>query len=194
MQSTRFLPRLPPAGRRLGDAYYAHAGLNEWADTNHLVVLYPQTIATGPNPEGCWDFWGYDSAGLREEDRPADGHGARDDRPLRGPDDDPTLPADGSSQERVRFEAARELHRPLAPRLGGALSWAKGKRSAQSASYLRGIAGSRERPPAGHASARGPFDWLRSLSRKPAPVIARNNETKPLVRLLLRFVEAITRT
>jgi predicted esterase len=47
----------------VGDAFYKHAGYNEWADTNHLVVLYPQTIATqGSNPNGCWDWWGYDSA------------------------------------------------------------------------------------------------------------------------------------
>jgi poly(3-hydroxybutyrate) depolymerase len=47
----------------VGDAFYKHAGYNEWADTNHLVVLYPQTIATqGTNPNGCWDWWGYDSA------------------------------------------------------------------------------------------------------------------------------------
>jgi hypothetical protein len=48
----------------VGDAFYSHAGYNTWADTNHLVVLYPQTIAstTNPtNPEACWDWWGYDS-------------------------------------------------------------------------------------------------------------------------------------
>jgi poly(3-hydroxybutyrate) depolymerase len=46
----------------IGDSYYAHAGYNEWADTNDLVILYPQTVATmlGPlNPNGCWDWWGY---------------------------------------------------------------------------------------------------------------------------------------
>jgi hypothetical protein len=52
---------------RLGDAVYLHGGYNKWADTNKLIVLYPQTIATdgGPlnpdipiNPKGCWDWWG----------------------------------------------------------------------------------------------------------------------------------------
>jgi poly(3-hydroxybutyrate) depolymerase len=43
----------------VGDAFYAHAGLNEWADTNHLVVLYPQAKKSSTNPEGCWDWWGY---------------------------------------------------------------------------------------------------------------------------------------
>lgn len=47
----------------IGDAFYRHAGYNEWADANHIVVLYPQAIATrGSNPNGCWDWFGYDSA------------------------------------------------------------------------------------------------------------------------------------
>jgi len=47
---------------QVGDAYYKNAGYNEWADTNHIVVLYPQTVATsGSNPNACWDWWGYDS-------------------------------------------------------------------------------------------------------------------------------------
>jgi len=38
------------------------SNMNEYADTNNFVVFYPQTIASsfvGPNPEGCWDWWGY---------------------------------------------------------------------------------------------------------------------------------------
>jgi poly(3-hydroxybutyrate) depolymerase len=47
----------------LGSVFYLHAGYNEWADTNHIVVLYPQAIASNSegNPYACWDFWGYDS-------------------------------------------------------------------------------------------------------------------------------------
>lgn len=54
----------------VGDAFYAHAGLDEWADTNHLVVLYPQAIKSGANPEGCWDFWGYDSPDFAKKTGP----------------------------------------------------------------------------------------------------------------------------
>ena len=58
----------------LGDTFYAHAGLDDWADTNRLVVLYPQAHATNLseapvqlvrfgssalNPMGCWNWWGY---------------------------------------------------------------------------------------------------------------------------------------
>jgi uncharacterized protein (TIGR03382 family) len=41
------------------------SGVNEWADTNDIIVLYPQTVASSSNPsnpEGCWDWWGYTSA------------------------------------------------------------------------------------------------------------------------------------
>jgi hypothetical protein len=49
------------------DRYIRHAGYNEWADTNRLIILYPQTIVGNPatdpftplNPFGCWDWWGY---------------------------------------------------------------------------------------------------------------------------------------
>jgi poly(3-hydroxybutyrate) depolymerase len=44
----------------VGSAFIDDAGINQWADTNHIVVLYPQTIPTGDsNPQGCWDWWGY---------------------------------------------------------------------------------------------------------------------------------------
>ena len=46
----------------LKDTYARHAGYNAWADTNRIVVLYPQTVAITPmpNPKACWDWWGYD--------------------------------------------------------------------------------------------------------------------------------------
>jgi hypothetical protein len=50
---------------RIGDAFYRHAGYNQWADGNHLIVLYPQTVASTLepfNPKGCWDWWGYNGA------------------------------------------------------------------------------------------------------------------------------------
>jgi len=48
----------------IGDAYYTTTGYNEIADTNSLIVLYPQaepSEAIPYNPKGCWDFWGYSS-------------------------------------------------------------------------------------------------------------------------------------
>ena len=57
----------------LKDEFYTRIGLNEWADTNGIIVLYPQAHATtvselsrqdalslaNTNPQGCWNWWGY---------------------------------------------------------------------------------------------------------------------------------------
>lgn len=46
----------------IGDAFVSGAGYNEWADTNRLLVLYPQAAMSTVmpvNPRGCWDWWGY---------------------------------------------------------------------------------------------------------------------------------------
>jgi hypothetical protein len=45
--------------------YVAHTGLNQWAESNNVVVLYPQTVAQPlkGNQEGCFDWWGYCGAG-----------------------------------------------------------------------------------------------------------------------------------
>jgi poly(3-hydroxybutyrate) depolymerase len=55
-----------------GDTFAQHAGYNAWADTNDIIVLYPQAARSAPlfagvlevdrNPHGCWDWWGYDDA------------------------------------------------------------------------------------------------------------------------------------
>ncbi|MEM5369767.1 poly(3-hydroxybutyrate) depolymerase [Paraburkholderia azotifigens] len=48
-----------------GNRYITTTGYNELADSNDIIVLYPQ--ATGAdggglqNPDGCWDWWGYTS-------------------------------------------------------------------------------------------------------------------------------------
>lgn len=46
----------------IGNRFYAHTGYNELADTNNIIVLYPQAAVSRVypyNPNGCWDFWGY---------------------------------------------------------------------------------------------------------------------------------------
>lgn len=46
----------------VGDAFVANNGLNQWAESNNLVILYPQTKKSTflpLNPQGCWDWWGY---------------------------------------------------------------------------------------------------------------------------------------
>lgn len=49
----------------IGKTYVENAGFNRWAESNSLVVLYPQTkntMAEPFNPQGCWDWWGYTDA------------------------------------------------------------------------------------------------------------------------------------
>src|SRR5262249_23224328 len=44
----------------IGTTFVTKAHLNEYADTNNAIILYPQaTATTATNPEGCWDWWGY---------------------------------------------------------------------------------------------------------------------------------------
>jgi poly(3-hydroxybutyrate) depolymerase len=45
----------------VGERFYKGTGYNEFADTNRLIVLYPQARMSdlAGNPKGCWDFWGY---------------------------------------------------------------------------------------------------------------------------------------
>ncbi len=44
----------------IGDLYARTTGYNRWAETNRLVILYPQSSVSNGNPNGCWDWWGYD--------------------------------------------------------------------------------------------------------------------------------------
>lgn len=57
----------PPYGNR----YITTTGYNHLADSNDIVVLYPQAEGSdglAQNPEGCWDWWGYSSADPRAPD------------------------------------------------------------------------------------------------------------------------------
>ncbi len=51
---------LQTAGQ-IGTTFVDNAFLNQYADSNKLVVLYPQARVdeTFGNPKGCWDWWGY---------------------------------------------------------------------------------------------------------------------------------------
>lgn len=46
----------------IGRKFVDEAGYNAWADTNHLIILYPQTKTSSfwpGNPQACWDWWSY---------------------------------------------------------------------------------------------------------------------------------------
>ncbi|HJV92975.1 MAG TPA: poly(3-hydroxybutyrate) depolymerase [Azonexus sp.] len=63
---------------QIGRRFVEGAGYNAWADSNHLIVLYPQTVprngfASGSwkwvyNPKGCWDWWGYSGTDYHTRD------------------------------------------------------------------------------------------------------------------------------
>ncbi|CAF1638531.1 unnamed protein product, partial [Adineta ricciae] len=54
---------------KIGDKYVKNTGYNRWADTNNLIILYPQAVATTSrsatlrapfaNMNGCWDWIGW---------------------------------------------------------------------------------------------------------------------------------------
>ena len=52
----------------VGDAFVRNAGYNRWADSNDIVVLYPQTGKGATN--SCWDWWGYDDANYAKKSAP----------------------------------------------------------------------------------------------------------------------------
>lgn len=43
----------------IGETFITGTRFARWADTNRLIVLFPQTAVTPMNPQGCWDWWGY---------------------------------------------------------------------------------------------------------------------------------------
>ncbi len=46
----------------IGRRFIDDTGYNAWADTNRLIVLYPQTTSSSYlplNPQACWDWWSY---------------------------------------------------------------------------------------------------------------------------------------
>jgi hypothetical protein len=56
----------------IGPTFTEGAGYNRWADTNGIVVLYPQIGRSKhpANPQDCWDWWGYSGAAWLEKKAP----------------------------------------------------------------------------------------------------------------------------
>lgn len=53
----------------VGDAFARDTGFARWADTNRLIVLFPQIEASAlENPQGCWDWWGYTGSAFLTRD------------------------------------------------------------------------------------------------------------------------------
>ena len=43
----------------VGDTFARGTGLNNWAASNRVIVLYPQVATSTLNSKACWDWWGY---------------------------------------------------------------------------------------------------------------------------------------
>ncbi|WP_209010787.1 hypothetical protein [Labrenzia sp. PHM005] len=65
----------------IGEKYARLTQYNRWAESNRIVVLYPQAAvipgdifnwfgAIGGNPKGCWDWWGYAASDFLSKDAP----------------------------------------------------------------------------------------------------------------------------
>jgi len=48
----------------IGTKFITEAGLEQWADTNAMLLLFPYQVSssTPSNPNGCWDWWGYETS------------------------------------------------------------------------------------------------------------------------------------
>ncbi len=55
---------------RVGGAFIKETGYAELADTNRLIVLFPQVASSAVNPQGCWDWWGYTGLDYLGKDAP----------------------------------------------------------------------------------------------------------------------------
>ena len=58
------------ARESVGDAFITGSGFARYADTNRLVILFPQVTGSVVNPHGCWDWWGYSDIDYLGKDAP----------------------------------------------------------------------------------------------------------------------------
>jgi poly(3-hydroxybutyrate) depolymerase len=54
----------------IGNAFIEESGFARYADTNRLVLLFPQVEPSLVNPHGCWDWWGYSDIDYLDKDAP----------------------------------------------------------------------------------------------------------------------------
>jgi hypothetical protein len=45
----------------IDDQFIKDTGYANWAQGSDIIVLFPQTLPSFVNPNGCWDWWGYSS-------------------------------------------------------------------------------------------------------------------------------------
>jgi poly(3-hydroxybutyrate) depolymerase len=50
---------------QVGTGFMQQSGYLAWAETNDIVLAFPQVIPATLNPYACWDWWGYTGADYR---------------------------------------------------------------------------------------------------------------------------------
>jgi poly(3-hydroxybutyrate) depolymerase len=49
----------------VGTDFIQQSGYLPWAETNDIVLAFPQVVPGALNPYACWDWWGYTGADYR---------------------------------------------------------------------------------------------------------------------------------
>ena len=49
----------------VGTDFIQQSGYLSWAETNNIVLAFPQVVPATMNPYACWDWWGYTGAEYR---------------------------------------------------------------------------------------------------------------------------------
>jgi len=55
---------------QVGDVVIRDTGFAGWAETNRIIVLFPQAASSALNPNSCWDWWGYTGLDFLTRDAP----------------------------------------------------------------------------------------------------------------------------
>lgn len=53
---------------QIGTVFIEKSGYLPWAESNHIVLAFPQVAPATANPFACWDWWGYTGAAYRWRD------------------------------------------------------------------------------------------------------------------------------
>jgi hypothetical protein len=54
----------------VGDQFVKGSAYARWAESNRIILLFPQVRSSSFNPNGCWDWWGYSGRKFLEKDAP----------------------------------------------------------------------------------------------------------------------------
>ena len=53
---------------QIGTVFIEQSGYFPWAESNNIVLAFPQVVPAAANPFACWDWWGYTGASYRWRD------------------------------------------------------------------------------------------------------------------------------